>query len=91
MGNLGEAIVREYPKIARTAAYEKIRDATGISLSSLQRIMSGTTGPSIDTLADLAHHLGVSVHELVQPRKETLPDAPETAHASVQRLRRRQP
>lgn len=88
--NLKSAIEREYPRVALSTAYDKIQAATGTSLSTMQRIMSGTTGPSIDTLADLAHHLGTTVADLVTPRKDALPDAPEPdAHASVQRLRRR--
>lgn len=47
-------------------AQKKIgRAAGGLSLSTMQRIMSGDTGPSIDTLSDLAHTLGCSVAEML--------------------------
>jgi transcriptional regulator with XRE-family HTH domain len=85
--NLGESIRESYPDVAISTAYQKIQRATGISLSSLQRIMSGETGPSIDTLADLAHHLGTTVHELLTSRREALPTAREHAPAA-QRLQR---
>ncbi len=88
--NLSAAIQMSYPKLSASAAYQKNQRATGISLSSLQRIMSGETGPSIDTLADLAHHLGTSVPELLAPHKEALP-AESGHHTPVaQRLQRRQ-
>lgn len=64
--NLSAWIQARYPNVATSTAYEKIASRTGSSLSTLQRIMSGDTGPSIDTLADLAHHLGTSVSELLQ-------------------------
>lgn len=59
-----------YPGLTTTAAYEKIEARTGYSLSTLQRIMSGDTGPSIDTLADLAHHLGTTVSDLLTTHTE---------------------
>lgn len=69
--NLKRTIAREYPGISETAAFERIEEDTGISLSSMQRITSGKTGPSIDTLADLAHHLGTTVPELLSMGKLT--------------------
>lgn len=65
VANLERWIRKEYPGISMTAAYEAIGEATGNSLSTMQRIMSGTTGPSIDTLADIAHHLGTTVSDLL--------------------------
>jgi transcriptional regulator with XRE-family HTH domain len=65
LAKLTELIGREYPGVPRSTAYERIRDATGLSLSTMQRVMSGKTGPSIDTLSDLARHLGSSVAEIV--------------------------
>ena len=61
-------VERAYPGIAPNTAFEKIKDATGISLSSLQRITEGGIGPSIDTLANLAYHLGSTVAEIVTPK-----------------------
>ncbi len=60
-------IAREYPNEATSAAYEKIGEATGVSLSTMQRVMSGKTGPSIDTLSDIARHLGSTVAEILSP------------------------
>lgn len=88
--SLKRAIAANYPGIADWPAYKKIERATGVSASSLQRITSGDTGPSIDTLADLAHHLGISVHEMLEPRKDALPTAPgQETPAAAQRLQRR--
>lgn len=63
--NIERLIEREYPGKSQTAAYELIGEATGNSLSTMQRVMSGRTGPSIDTLADIAHHLGATVAEIL--------------------------
>jgi transcriptional regulator with XRE-family HTH domain len=65
LAKLTELIAREYPGVPVSTAYERIREATGLSLSTMQRVMSGKTGPSIDTLSDLARHLGATVAELV--------------------------
>lgn len=70
VANLERQIAREYPGIAQSTAYYKIEEATGISFSSMQRIMSGGTGPSIDTLSDLARHLGSSVSEILELPKD---------------------
>jgi len=70
VANLRNAIAREYRNVAPTAAYEEIQRATGISLSTMQRIMQGRVGPSIDTLADLARHLGVEVQDLLTERSD---------------------
>jgi len=64
-----ELVKRAYPGIAPSTAFEKIKDATGISLSSLQRITKGELGPSSDTLANLAYHLGSTVGEIVTPKE----------------------
>lgn len=86
-----ELVERAYPGIALNTAFKKIEGATGISLSSLQRISKGDLGPSTDTLANLAYHLGSTVAELVTPRdgeglggsktsrKTTHPQAPPPA------------
>lgn len=63
--NLERLIAREYPDKAKSTAYELIAHATGLSLSSMQRVMSGKTGPSIDTLANIAWHLGATVAEIL--------------------------
>jgi hypothetical protein len=65
VANLERLIAREYPNASPTAAYEAIGEATGNSLSTMQRVMSGKTGPSIDTLADIAWHLGATVSEIL--------------------------
>jgi transcriptional regulator with XRE-family HTH domain len=87
VANLKRRITELYPKLSTTAAYEKIGEDTGYSLSSFQRIMSGSTGPSIDTLSDIAHNLGCSVAELLSPPKDGL----AAAHSEpvAQRLQRR--
>jgi transcriptional regulator with XRE-family HTH domain len=85
--NLRRRITESYPKLSTTAAYERIGADTGISLSSFQRIMSGSTGPSIDTLSDIAHNLGCSVAEILSPPKDGL--AAAQSEPSTQRLQRR--
>lgn len=70
LAKLRELIAHEYPGIPISTAYERIRDATGLSLSTMQRVMSGKTGPSIDTLSDLARHLGSTVAEIVTIKPE---------------------
>jgi len=52
--------------VSYSDAQKKIGSAAGgITLSTMQRIMSGDTGPSIDTLSDLAHTLGCTVAEML--------------------------
>ncbi len=92
MENLADRIRAAYPKLSKTAAYERIGEDTGNSLATFQRIMSGKTGPSIDTLSDIAHNLGCSVGDLLSPRKDALPAAPSSAVAqSLQRRRQHAP
>lgn len=91
VANLERRILEVYPKLSKTAAYERIGQDTGNSLSSFQRIMSGKTGPSIDTLSDIAHNLGCSVAELFAPIKEDLPAAPNGAVAQSLPRRRQLP
>jgi transcriptional regulator with XRE-family HTH domain len=86
--NLTERIRAAYPKLSKTAAYERIGDDTGIALHTFQRILSGKAGPSIDTLSDIAHNLGCSVADLLSPRKDALPAAPPGAVAQPLQRRR---
>lgn len=65
--NFGRAVARSYPEIAKSAAYFHIRRATGASLSTLQRIEKAQVGAQMDTLADIAYHLGTTVPALVSP------------------------
>lgn len=65
VANLLDEVHRNYPNLSLSAAYQKISRATGASLSTLQRIASGNTSPQLDTLADIAHHLGTTVGALV--------------------------
>lgn len=89
VGNLKQRIADNYPHQKLNTAYKKIEKATGISLSSMQRIMSGETGPSIDTLADLGHHLGIAVADMLTPSKEApLPAPPYSKGDVAQRLQR---
>lgn len=90
VANLERRIRDVYPKLSVTAAYERIGQDTGNSLSSFQRIMSGKTGPSIDTLSDIAHNLGCSIAELFTPVKEDLPAA-HTSPPTQSLHRRRSP
>lgn len=85
--NLTRRIREVYPTLSLTAAYERIGKDTGNSLSSFQRIMSGMTGPSIDTLSDIAHNLGCSVAELFTTTKHELPPAQD--REVPERLQRR--
>lgn len=64
VSKLKELIAREYPGVAPNTAYLEIQRATGVSLSTLQRIMSGNNSPTTDTLADLARHLGSTVSDI---------------------------
>lgn len=87
VSNLAARISKNYPTLSQTAAFEKIEARTGYSLSTLQRIMSGDTGPSIDTLADLAHHLGTSVSELLAKITEDRPITPSDSTSLPARSR----
>lgn len=83
--SLERFIAREYQGMAPNTAYKRIERATGISLSTMQRIMSRETGPSIDTLADLARHLGATVPEILgYPFRKVPPphDKPESPDSS---------
>lgn len=66
--NVYAEVRKKYPDLAISTAYSKIRAATGITLSTMQRIVEAKHGPSTDTLADLAHHLGTTVQDLVMPK-----------------------
>lgn len=88
VANLARRIAEIYPKLTKTAAYERIGEDTGNSLSSFQRIMSGKTGPSIDTLSDIAHNLGCSVAELLSLPKDGLTAAQTSAVAQPLQRRR---
>lgn len=68
--NVERLIAERYAGKSFTAAAAEIQQATGISLSSLQRITSRGTGPSIDTLVELAYHLGSSVIDLLTEEKK---------------------
>lgn len=67
--NFRLAVERSYPELAPNTAYLKISRAVGCSLSTLQRISSGETSPQVDTLADIAWHLGTSVSALLTPQQ----------------------
>lgn len=68
--NVERLIADRYEGKSFTAAAADIQQATGISLSSLQRITSRGTGPSIDTLVELAYHLNSSIVELLTEEKQ---------------------
>jgi AraC-like DNA-binding protein len=57
-----------YAGLADTNAYARIASAIGCSPSTLQRICGAQVGAQVDTLADLAHHLGTTVAELTKVR-----------------------
>jgi hypothetical protein len=84
--NVYVEVRRKYPDLAISTAYSKIQAATGITLSTMQRIVKAEHGPSTDTLADLAHHLGTTVHELVLPKDHAGAELP-----SPGKLHRRRP
>lgn len=89
--NLKHYIELKHPGVALNTAFLRVRDKTHISHSTLQRIAERKTGPSIDTLADLAHNLGCELPDFFRPRTDALPagtDAKGTAPAA-QRLQRR--
>lgn len=72
------AVRLRYPEGAISAAYRKIEAATGISLSTLQRIVDAETGATLDTLADLAHHLGTTIQAFtaVQDGSQAISQSP---------------
>jgi len=91
--NLSRAIEGRYPDLAKSAAYRKIEKATGISLSTVQRTVDADTGATVDTLADLAHHLGTTVQALtaqIQPPPSPSSDS-SPALLSLRRRRARGP
>lgn len=65
--NLKEAILRNYPDMAISTAELQIEKATGISQSTLQRIRNKQVSAETDTLATIAHHLGITVDALFVP------------------------
>ena len=67
--NFAVAISDAYPNESRTDAYKTISGATGVSVSTLQRIEHAAVGASVDTLADIARHLGTSLAALHAPRE----------------------
>jgi len=68
VANLSERIARQYPGVSMSEAYMRLgREAGGISLSTIQRIMSGQTGPSIDTMAALCVPLSCTAADLTAP------------------------
>jgi len=73
VANLQARIAVQYPNWSKTRVYERLVKATGHSLSSIQRMMSAETGPSIDTVANVAHHLGVTMQALFEPLPGPLP------------------
>lgn len=73
--NLRAQIALRYPKVAPNTAYMHVQRATGASLSTLQRIAAGTVGAQLDTLSDIAHHLGTSVQALVSQKPDPSPKA----------------
>jgi hypothetical protein len=58
--------IRElYPNLSKSDAYARIgRDAGGLSVSTMRRLVAGKVGPTSDTLANLAHTLGCSVADI---------------------------
>jgi transcriptional regulator with XRE-family HTH domain len=66
--NLRERIDVVYPNMSLSEAFIRLgRDAGGLSFSTVQRIMKGETGASIDTLALLCVPLGCTPAWLVTP------------------------
>ena len=84
--NIRQHLVEQFPGQTETQAYNQIQKDTGISLSSMQRIMSGNTGPSIDTLADLAKRLGTTPWALLTPKPGT-PHPPASDQSPVSPIR----
>jgi helix-turn-helix protein len=69
VANLRERIEGAYPNVSLSEAYTRLgRDAGGISFSTVQRIMKGTTGANTDTLSKLSVALGCTLHDLTAPR-----------------------
>ena len=63
---LERKLAEEYPGLSRTDAQTQLgKDAGKLSLSTMQRVMSGKTGPSIDTLSDIAYALGCTLSEML--------------------------
>jgi hypothetical protein len=89
--NLKRLVAREWPGKSLTFGYERIGEATGFSLSTLQRVAAGSHGCEIDTLADIAKALGCTAAELCEQHpdsshKEPPPEPP--APASRRQLQR---
>lgn len=85
--NLLHQLSRAFPHKSRTYGFEKVAKDTGMSLSTLQRIADGKVGPSVDTLANIAHNLGCSLADLfTEESKDRLLSSTSSESAS-QRLR----
>lgn len=86
--NLIRQLMKAFPHKSRTYGFEKVAADTGMSLSTLQRIADGKVGPSIDTLANIAHNLGCSLADLfTEESKDRLLSSTPSASTS-QRLQR---
>jgi DNA-binding Xre family transcriptional regulator len=51
---------------------KQLADETGLSLSSVQRVMKAQVSPTLDTLAAIAPRLGVEVWQLLIPNIDPL-------------------
>jgi hypothetical protein len=65
--NFEAAVSAAYPDKPKTAAYKLIAAATGVGFGTLQRIEKASHGSQIDTLADVAKHLGTTIYDLCAP------------------------
>lgn len=90
--NLVRQLAKAFPQKSLTFQFEKVESDTGISLSTLQRIADGKVGPSVDTLANIAHNLGCSLADLfAEESKDRLlsSTAPESPSQRLRRISRK--
>lgn len=65
----------------------KLSTITGLSLSSVQRVLSAKTGPSIDTIEAVASAFGLAPYQILIPGlNPAAPDEIESAHTRERKL-----
>ncbi len=85
--NMHALMPRYAPELTSlTAKQKKLGAATGLSLSTMQRIMAKDVGPSLDNIEQIAEELGVKVYQLLLPSFDV--DNPQTVKGAEESERK---